>query len=542
MDGKTGCQKLIEQLLADGITTMFGNPGTVEQGFLDALREYPDMRYVLTLQESVAILMADAYARATKKPALAQIHSSPGLGNAVGAMYQAMRGHSPMVIIGGDAGIGYINMEAQMYGDLVGMARPVTKWSTMVLDERSLLRTLRRAIKIASTPPMGPVYVCLPADILDRVNHEEVYPSCRIESPAAPTKETVAGIAKTLLGADEPVIFIGDGIAYSHAQQEIAELAELIGAPVWGVDSGELNMDTTHPCYMGQTGHMFGSASLPVTKRGDAVLIAGTYMLPEVFPELGDVYRKDAVVIHIDSDPDAIAKNHRVDIGVTADPKASLKSIISAIKEALSADNSRKISARLDALRNNVHKPDFSSRSPVLKAFLETLAEHGSDIIIFDEALTSSDILNYYLPPSEPERFFQTRGGSLGVGIPGAIAVKMAFPDKTVVAFTGDGGCMYTIQALWTAAHHGIDAKYVILSNRAYGLLKSNIDHYWETQDITPHEYPDSFSITNPNIDFVSLAKGQGIEAIQAATAEDARSAASALLNSSGSFLVDLVI
>ena len=119
MAGKTGNQKIIEQFLVDGMDHMFGNPGTVEQGFLDAVAGYPAMKYILTLQESVAVLMADGYARATQKPTLVQLHSSPGIGNAVGALYQAKRGHAPLVVIGSDAGIRYGNMDAQMANDLV---------------------------------------------------------------------------------------------------------------------------------------------------------------------------------------------------------------------------------------------------------------------------------------------------------------------------------------------------------------------------------------------------------------------------------------
>ena len=124
-------------------------------------------------------MTADGYARATQKPTLVQIHSTPGLGNSIGALYQAKRGHSPLVVIGGDAGIKYLGMDAQMAGDLVAMAEPVTKWSTMATDPSSLLRTLRRAMKIAGTPPMGPVYVCLPMDILDAPAVEEVCPDGR---------------------------------------------------------------------------------------------------------------------------------------------------------------------------------------------------------------------------------------------------------------------------------------------------------------------------------------------------------------------------
>jgi benzoylformate decarboxylase len=153
MNNKTGRFALIEQLLADDIHYMFGNPGTVEQGFLDALGDYPAMHYILTLQETIAVMAADGYARATKQPALVQIHSTPGLGNAIGALYQAKRGHSPLVVLGGDAGIKYQAMDAQMAGDLVAMAAPVTKWSTMVMHPASLLRVVRRAIKIAATRP-----------------------------------------------------------------------------------------------------------------------------------------------------------------------------------------------------------------------------------------------------------------------------------------------------------------------------------------------------------------------------------------------------
>jgi len=135
MTAKNGHSAILEQFLADGMDHMFGNPGTVEQGFLDALRNYPQLKYILTLQESIAVLAADGYARATQKPTLVQLHSSPGIGNGVGALYQAKRGHSPLVVIGGDAGIKYQPMDAQMAADLVAIMEPVTKWSTMVVAE-----------------------------------------------------------------------------------------------------------------------------------------------------------------------------------------------------------------------------------------------------------------------------------------------------------------------------------------------------------------------------------------------------------------------
>ena len=181
-----------------------------------------------------------------------------------------------------------MGMDAQMAGDLVAMAEPVTKWSAMVMDPLNLLRMLRRAIKIAATPPMGPVYLCLPADVLDAPVVEAGAPDL---DPFHPGRRRTGVQSERwpqlLAAAGKPMIFMGDGVAYSGAQAELAQVAELLGAEVWGADSGELNMSYAHPLYQGQTGHMFGFASKPIMERGDVNLIVGTYVLPEVFPRAG---------------------------------------------------------------------------------------------------------------------------------------------------------------------------------------------------------------------------------------------------------------
>src|SRR5947209_10099848 len=336
MAEKTGRFAILEQFLADGMDHMFGNPGTVEQGFLDALARYPEFKYILTLQEAVAGLTADGYARATQKPTVVQLHSTPGVGNGIGALYQAKRGHSPLVVIGGDAGIKYQAMDAQMAGDLVAMAEPVTKWSTMVMEPSSLLRVLRRAIKIAATPPMGPVYVCLPADILDAPAVEEVRPTSIPSTRALPDPALIQQAAAMLAGAQNPKLFVGDGIAFSGAQDELTRVAELLGAEVWEADAGEVNMSYTHPLYQGMTGHMCGFHSLPIVSQADVALVSGTYRLPEVFPELGNIFGAGAKVIHIDLNPYEIAKNHPVDLGMLGDPKLSLAALASALDAAMS--------------------------------------------------------------------------------------------------------------------------------------------------------------------------------------------------------------
>src|SRR3954454_18835909 len=270
MADRTGRFALLEQLRVDGFTYMFGNPGTVEQGFLDSLGEFPEIQYIETLQETIAVGIADGYARAAQRPALVQLHSGVGLGKGVGMLYQAKRGNAPLVVVAGESGIRYDALDAQMASDLVAIARPVTKWSTRVVDPTSLLRVLRRAIKVASTPPCGPVFVALPMDVLDAQASEEVLPTSRIDTRVVPSAEAISRAAELLGRASRPIVIMGDGVAWSGAQPELTRVAELLGAHVWGANSSEVNIDSTHPLFQGQLGHMFGD-----TTRGSPPRRAG---------------------------------------------------------------------------------------------------------------------------------------------------------------------------------------------------------------------------------------------------------------------------
>jgi benzoylformate decarboxylase len=544
---------MLEQFLADGMRVMFGNPGTVEQGFLDALSDYPDLEYVLTLQESVAVMMADGYARATQKPTAVQIHSTPGLGNSIGALYQAMRGHSPLVVIGGDAGVKYQAMDAQMAGDLVAFAKPVTKWATMVLDRSSLLRVLRRAIKIAGTPPMGPVYVCMPMDILDEPAVEEVRPTQLPSTRVVPEMELVKEAAHALATAKSPMIYVGDGIAYSGAQQELTRVAELLGSEVWEVDAGEVNMDYAHPLYQGMTGHMFGSSSLQITTRGDVNLICGTYVLPEVFPVLGDIFAPGSKTIHIDLNLYEVAKNHPVDLGMLGDPKLTLAALAGELERLITPMGVEAVRARTarytrekETKRKAQMEKDSTERNAVplqMSEFMEELMKQlDGSTLIFDEALTSSPAVSRYFSPSRTGQYFLTRGGSLGVGIPGATGVKWAHPDKTVIGFTGDGGAMYTIQALWTAARYNVDAKYVVCNNSSYRLLQVNIAEYWKERGIPKHDFPISFDLSRPQLHFADMAKSMGVAGVRVEKPEEIAPAIRKALAHKGPFLIDLVI
>ncbi|GAA3753140.1 thiamine pyrophosphate-binding protein [Salinactinospora qingdaonensis] len=538
MRARPGKAALYEQLTADGITHMFGNPGTVEQGFIDLVDNSP-LDYVLTLHESVAVGMADGYARSTQQPGLVQLHSGVGLGNGIGMLYQAKRGGSPLVVLVGEAGVRYDALDAQMAADLVGMAEPVTKYATRVLDPSSVLRVVRRAVKMAMTPPMGPVLVVLPADVLDQVTTEPAIPTTIPSTRVTPEPSVIATAADLLLSGEQPLVLMGDGVSVSGAQQQLTALAERLDAPIWGVNSSEVNVDTTHPLYRGQTGHMFGAVSSGIVSESDAVLIVGSYVFPEVFPELGNPFRDDAKIVHVDLDSYEIAKNLPVDLGIVADPHLTLTAISQEI------DRRRPSTTPIGPTASQMeasHVGEASEPESVPELFAARLAQRApAELAVFDEALTASGTLTRYLPPRVPGRYFQTRGGSLGVGIPGALGIKLAHPELEVIGFTGDGGSMYTIQALWTAARYGIAAKLVVCNNRRYQLLDDNIEQYWSELGITPHVHPEAFDLSRPDIDFTALARSLGVPATRVEKPEQVDSAVTELLSHEGPFLVDLM-
>jgi len=531
---------MFEQLMADGITHMFGNPGTVEQGFLDEIDGLEGFRYILTLQETVAAGVADGYARATRRPTLLQLHSGVGLGNGIGMLYQSRRGHAPLVCLVGESGVRYEAMDAQMAADLVGMAAPVTKYATKVTDPASLLRTLRRAIKIAMTPPQGPVLVVLPMDVLDAPVDTPVVQTVVPDTRVVPAPDVVRRAASLLSGAERPIMLLGDGVAASGAARETTEVAERLGAEVWFVDSSEPNMPADHPLVRGQLGHMFGEVSKAAVQDADAVLVVGTYLFPEVFPDLVSPFRPGARVVHVDLDSYEIAKNHPVDLGIVADPRLTMAALAAELWRIGSPEVSAAARARLEraaaAQASAPPQPDS-----VLATFLSELArEVPDDVMVFDEALTASPLVAHHLPPRLPGHSFLTRGGSLGVGIPGAIGMKIAHPDKVVLGFTGDGGAMYTYQALWTASRYDVGAKFVVCNNHRYELLNDNIEQYRSERGIAAHPFPTSFDLGHPEIDFVGLAGALGVPGTRVQKSSEAADAVRDMLATDGPFLVDV--
>jgi len=281
--------------------------------------------------------------------------------------------------------------------------------------------------------------------------------------------------------------------------------------------------------------------------------VVGTYVVPEVFPELGEVFAPGATVIHVDLDPGAIAKNHRVDLGAVADPRLTLGRLADHLQPlltgaALAAADRRRASISTATLERRMADLDRDrermDRTPLeFAAFAAELARQApDDVVLWDEALTCSPDLTRHLPPTREGHFFQTRGGSLGTGFPGAIGAKVAMPDRTVIGFSGDGGSMYTIQALWTAAHHGIGAKFVVCNNHSYKLLKLNVQQYWKSLGLPERDFPASFDITDPDIRFADQAAALGVPGERVESPGQIAPAIARMLAHDGPYLIDLVV
>ncbi|MGL6235603.1 MAG: thiamine pyrophosphate-binding protein [Segniliparus sp.] len=521
---------VVEQLVAEGVEHVFGNPGTIEQGLIDEI-EQSSLDYVLALQEAAAVGMADGYARASGRLGVVQLHSGVGLGNGVGMLYQAMRGGSPLLVLVGEAGLQYDAFDAQMAADLAGMARPVCKNVFRVLHPASTLRILRRAAQTALTPPQGPVLVVLPADVLDQETDEEATATALPVTKVAPNDAVFAEAVGLLRSPGRRVIVMGDGVAQSGGQHELARVAAALDADVYGANDSEVNIDFMDPHYRGPLGHMFGEVSAGLLKDAASVLVVGTYVFPEVYPSLVSPFAPDAKIVHIDLDVRSIGKNHPITLGVLGDPKLCLGKIASMLEKfGQPASKGERPSAL----------PDLATDSP-LEALVRSIAERSPDSVVFDEALTCSPTLLRYIRPRRRGAYLATRGGSLGVGIPGAVGAKLARPERQVVAFTGDGGAMYTPQALWTARRHGIAAKFVVCNNHRYQLLDNNIEEYWRTQDIPEHEHPKSFDLS-PSVDFVGLARSMGVPAELVDNQESADQAARRMLEHEGPYLVEALV
>ena len=483
-----GKHALAEMLVAEGVEYIFGNPGTSETPFLDGLQDYPQLQYVQALQEGTAVGMADGYARATGKPAFANIHIAGGLANGISGLYNAFRGGTPLVLTAGNSDTRMLISEPVLSGDLVEMTEQYTKWSVEVRHASDIPVAIRRAFKEAKTPPTGPVFVSFPWNTMDEEIDFEAVASSEGYFRIRPDVDAVARATELLASAENPVMVVGDRVAQAGAVEQVTRVAELTGARVVATSYSEVNFPTAHPQWGGML-NLNSPATARQFENADVVLAVGTDVFASFLYVDVPFLKPDARLIHLDSNYWEIEKSYPTEVGMLADPRAGMADLAESLDGAMTGSQREAAatrSATLAARRERDHeryqeriKPTWENRPmPVERMMHELAAAVPPDTIIAEEAVTSRPALNRAFDFEKPGDIYGIRGGALGWAMPGALGVRLAHPDRPVLSVVGDGASMYTVQALWTASRYNIPVVYAICNNRAYRILKVNMEVY----------------------------------------------------------------
>jgi thiamine pyrophosphate-dependent acetolactate synthase large subunit-like protein len=549
----SGKRALLEQLIADGVRHIFGNPGTTEQGFMDILQDYPQVEFMLALHEGVAMSMADTYARVTRRPAFVEVHIAPGLGNALGMMHNARIGKTPLVVYAGQSPSNVLLQEPHLSGPLVDMARPIAKWAVQVEHAHDVPRALRRAFKIAAEPPQGPVFLALPMDVLDAEAEVEIAPTTYTNWRTRPNVDGLAELADMLVKAEHPMLMVGDSVNLAEAQTEVARVAELLGAPMFECYASEFNVPACHPLYLGSVDFVSPKNIRSTLADCDVLFVVGAPVFQLIFPEPEQpVLGPETKLVQLDCFTHELGKNVRPEIALLGDPKAGLAELAEMIIERqtgaareAAVERRKRAEARVAQVnerywaqaRKNWDSTPISG--PRLMHEIKQVLPPNA--LVFSEGVTNGKHVEMAVAPDAPGQLVKVRGGGIGPGLPGALGAALACPDRKVVGICSDGAAMYSITALWTAAHHRIPVTYVMLSNRAYRILKLNMLEY-----LGPSSKDREFvamDLTEPELRFDRLAEAMGVPSKRVERPEELPAALEqAVGHRGGPYLLDVVL
>ena len=449
-----------------GMTTMFGNPGSTE---LPMLAEFPDdFDYVLGLQEAVVVGMADGYAQASGRPALVNLHTAPGVANAMGAIFNAQANHSPLVITAGQQVRAQMTLQANLTNrDAVRLPHPLVKWSYEPPRAEDVPLALSRAVHLAALPPRGPVFVSIPMDDWG-AEVDGVYVAHAIERSvdgrASADPELVRALADRLAAAQNPVLVAGPDIDASGAWEVAIALAERQRLPVFASPApggGRIGFPEGHPNFQGVLPPAIGPVA-EALKGHDLVLVVGSSVFPYYPYIAGPLLPDGTALVAITSDPDEAARAPMGD-AIVADVKLTLEALLDAVPE-----SERPTPEPLRAPEPPSPSEPVSP-SAVFAALADVFPEDG---IVVLESPSSTLALRNRLRLSRPGSYFFGAGGGLGFGLAAAVGVQLAQPERPVVCVLGEGSAQYAITALWSAVAHQVPITVLVLRNEEYAILK----------------------------------------------------------------------
>ena len=543
-----GREAFLALLESEGVTHLFGNPGTTELPIMAALPDRPAMTYVMALQEALVVAMADGFSRASGALSACNVHVAPGLGNAMGSLFNANWMGSPIIVTAGQQEQGHGLTEPMLYAPLVPIAQPMVKWAVEVNRLQDLPRIVRRAAKVAMTPPTGPVFISLPGDVLNEQDALELGHPTRVDTAGRPSDAALDRLADRLLAARRPVLLAGHEIATSDALEEAAAVAEALGAPVYQqtVCDGA-HFLSEHPAFMGGLSREQRDVRETLSPYDLMFCMGSDVLRMSVFSET-DPLPDGMALVQIGLRDWEMGKNYPAEIALRADVKETLAALAGAIErkrgaegaaraaEALAALETANWTAKREALRSRTLARADTVPIPPELAMLRIVDALPEDAVIVEEGILSGRSLPALYPFRDSRALFGLGSGGIGFAMAGAVGVQMALRDRPVVAVVGDGSAMYSIQALWTAANAKLPITYVIANNGGYRIIKERLKAFHGVEQYTGMEFKD------PQIDFTGLARSMGVAAQRIADPDEIGPAIAESTRRDGPTLLDIVV
>jgi len=548
MKKMSGRSAFLALLKDEGVTHLFGNPGTTELPIMYALEEHPDMHYVMAMQESVVVSIADGFSRASGELVAANVHVAPGLGNAMGALYNAKFTGTPMILTAGQQEQGHGLMEPMLYDPLVRMAEPLVKWAIEVTRLEDLPRIVRRAAKIARTPPMGPVFISLPGDILNTEAELDLGRRTVVDARVTPAADALHGLAERILAAENPVMVVGDELVKSDALQEAADFASALGCPVYQqtVPYGA-HFLSEHVCFMGAlTRHQ--TQVRDTLAPHDLLIVFGADPLRMSVHSETEALPKGMPMVQVGLVDGDLGKNFSAEIALKADVRETfvaltpliqqmggdaLRQLAQQRRERLALDNwSTRRAALVETISSRAKQSPIDADWLLLQA-IEALPDNA---IFVEESLTAARHIPSLLPYRDRYGFSGLASGGIGWGLPGAVGASLANPERPVVCFLGDGSAMYSIQALWTAANQGCNVNVVLINNGGYRIIKQRLLSFHQSRHFVGMDF------TNPAINYSELAASMGVESVRISEGEGLFAALQEAFARPGTKLIEVMV
>lgn len=522
---KNTVQQVTFRLMRElNMTKVFGNPGSTELNFLNNFPE--DFEYVLALQESSVVAMADGYAQASGNAAFVNLHSAVGVGHALGNIFTAYRNHTPLVITAGQQSRSILPFAPYLGADhAADFPKPYVKWSIEPARPEDVPLAIAQAYHIAMQHPRGPTFVSIPSDDWDKTTQMPNY--SKVIEGTTPTVDAINQLLQALENSQNLAIVVGADVDRQGAFDTAVKLAERLQAHVWEAPySSRASFPENHPQFAG----FLPALPEQLSKRladYDVILVVGAPVFTLHIAGKVDIFNSEVKIYQITDDPKYAAFS-----SATTTLFGSINHSLNAMLDKL-APLSNSQSDKF-AIPIRPAAPKTTGRTPIPVEYAIDILAHArpSDSVIVEEAPSHRSVIQRFLPITRPDSFFTMSSGGLGYALPASVGVALA-TDKRVVCIIGDGSSMYSFQAVWTAAQLKLPVTFIVLNNFGYGAMHS-FGKIMNSQSVP--------GLDLPNIDFVQLANSMGCDAARIKEHEKLPEAINKAINTSGCYLLEIIV